>query len=735
MPDFKRTLITAALPSVNAPLHIGHLAGCYIPADLFARYKRLTGEDVLFICGSDEHGAAITISAEKEGVPPRVVVDRNHALAKSSFEKLGMSFDYYARTSSDVHRETAQAFFLDLYNGGFLVPHDAPQFYDEQAQMFLPDRYVTGTCPVCSNPDARGDQCENCGTYLNQTELINPRSSVTGSKPVVRATKHWYFALSRFQQQLETWIESHQSGWKDNVLQGARSWLKAGLHDRAITRDMTWGIPVPLEGAEGKVLYVWFDAPIGYISATKESLDPINNPGIRYAAEDTADWRTWWQDSETRWIAFLGKDNIVFHTIVFPAMLMAHNESTSVGRAPSPDAPRSGYILPENVPANEFMNLESQKLSKSRGWVIELHEILERYPSDVIRYALATMMPEQKDSDFQWKEFQARINNELADIFGNFANRVLTFASRNFENKIMGNRKELDDAGNALLAAFGVRANEIATLYERFRLREATSETMDLARMANKYFNDAEPWKLAKENKEEAAKVIRTCLEALRALAVYFAPITPTASASIMNTLGHGFTEETWANAHEPKLHGQTELGPIGILFSKIEDEMVESELVRLRTMAVEAAARSGAARGGAARGGAVAAPTAVAKASSDGKGNPAATGSELITIDDFKKIKLRTATVLEAERVPKSKKLIKLQISLGADEKRQIVAGIGEKYAPEDLVGKTIVVVANLQPAKLMGNESNGMLLAVNDAKGVVTIVSPEAEAGLEVR
>ena len=726
MPDFKRTLITAALPYVNAPLHIGGLAGCYIPADLYARFKRLNGEKVLFVCGSDEHGVAITISADKEGVPPKVLIDRNHTLNKKSFERLGISFDYYARTSSDVHRKTAQEFFLTLFNGGFLVPREEPQLYDEQAQMFLPDRYVKGTCPVCSNPNAGGDQCENCGTYLNQTELINPVSTVTGSKPVVRATTHWFFALSRFQKPLEEYLESHRREWKDNVLQGTRSWLKTGLHDRPITRDLPWGVPVPLEGAEGKVIYVWFDAPIGYISATKEALDPVVNPGIGYATGDEAEWQTWWQDASTRWVPFLGKDNIVFHTILFPAMLLAHNEAVTNSplSAGEGQGERQTYILPENVPANEFMNLESQKLSKSRGWVIEPHDILDRYPADVIRYALATMLPEQKDSDFQWKEFQARVNNELADIYGNFANRVLTFASRNFENKIMGNRKELDDAGNALLGAFGVRAKEIAALYERFRLREATSETMDLARMANKYFNDAEPWKLAKENKDAAAQVIRTCLEALRALAVYFAPITPTASASLMNTLGHSFVEETWENAHEPKLHGQTVLGPIEILFSKIEDEMVESELVRLRTMAAEAAARSGT----------VPAPTSMAKASSDGRGNPATTGSELITIDDFKKIKLRTATVLEAERVPKSKKLIKLQISLG-NEKRQIVAGIGEKYKPEELIGKTIVVVANLQPAKLMGNESNGMLLAVNDASGVVTIISPDAGEGLEVR
>ncbi len=712
MPNFKRTLITAALPYANGPLHIGHLAGCYLPADLYARYKRLAGEEVLFICGSDEHGVPITISADKEKVTPQDIVDRFHYLNKASFEKLGISFNYYARTTSPVHRETSQEFFLTLFNGGFLVPREEPQLYDEVAKMFLPDRYVEGTCPVCSNPSARGDQCENCGTYLNQTDLIDPRSKVSGSKPVVRPAKHWYFALSRFQKELERYIESHRDDWKENVLQAARSWLKSGLQDRPITRDLTWGVPVPLPDAEGKVLYVWFDAPIGYISATKEALNPLTQQGEGAGGEA---WRKWWQDDSTQWITFLGKDNIVFHTILFPAMLLAHNEATD--KLPLPlgeGGVRGHYILPENVPANEWMNLEGEKFSKSRGFTVELHEIAERYPADVIRYAFATMIPEQKDSDFQWKEFQARANNELADIFGNFANRVLTFASKHFENKVMGNRKELDAEGQALLDGFGARATEIADFYNRFRLRDATAATMDLARSANKYFNDAAPWKLIKEDRAHAAQVIRSCLEAVRALAVYFAPITPNASATLLKTLGVNASEENWSNAHEAKLHGQTELGPIEILFPKIEDETMTEEIKRLKTMAASIGS------------GAVPAPLK--------QENPAA--SNLIPIDDFKKIKLRTAKILEAERVPKSKKLIKLQIVLG-EEKRQIVAGIGEKFTPEELIGKTIVVVANLQPAKLMGQESNGMLLAVNDESGAVSLITSDREAasGLEVR
>ncbi len=692
MPEFQRTFVTAALPYANGPLHIGHLAGCYLPADLFARFKRLAGEKVLFICGSDEHGVPITISADKEKVSPQEIVDRFHSLNKSSFAKLGISFDYYARTTSPVHRQTSQEFFLTLYNGGFLVPREEPQLYDDEAKMFLPDRYVEGTCPVCSNPNARGDQCENCGTYLNQTELINPRSKVTGSVPVIRSTKHWYFALSRFQKHLEAYIELHRGDWKDNVLQAARSWLKTGLQDRPITRDLNWGVPVPLPDADGKVLYVWFDAPIGYISATKEAVSD-------------EEWRMWWQDAGTRWITFLGKDNIVFHTILFPAMLLAHNDADKA----------HSFILPDNVPANEWMNLEGQKLSKSRGWMVELHEIIERYPVDVIRYAFATMLPEQKDSDFVWKEFQARANNELADIFGNFANRVLTFAKRNFENKIMGNRKELDAEGQALLDSFGARANEIAGLYDRFRLREATAVTMDLARSANKYFNDAAPWQLIKKDKERAAQVIRSCLEALRALAVYFSPITPNASESLLNTLGVNSSEENWSNAHEPKLHGQTEIGPVEILFPKIENEAMAEEVKRLEAMAVSV-------------------NNAVNPLSASTGSHAAHSSDTNISIDDFRKIKLRTAKIMEAERIPKSKKLIKLQIEVGI-ERRQIVAGIGEKYSPEDLLGKTIIVVANLQPAKLMGNESNGMLLAVNDENGVVSLITNDAPSGLEVR
>ncbi len=674
----KRTLVTAALPYANGPIHIGHLAGVYVPADMYVRYKRLKGEEILFICGSDEHGVPITISADKEKVTPKAIVDRYHELNKKSFERLGISFDYYGRTSSEEHRKVSQEFFLHLLENGFIDTKEEPQLYDEEAKMFLPDRYVEGTCPVCSNPDARGDQCDNCGTYLNQTELINPRSKVSGSKPVVRPTKHWYFKLSAFQKDLENFIESYAGKWRDTVVQQARSWLKSGLQDRPITRDLDWGVPVPLEGAAGKVLYVWFDAPIGYVTATKEHL-PDN-------------WQYWWaEDKDLEWLCFLGKDNIVFHTIMFPAMQMGYNKDGSFT-----------YRLTTNVPANEFMNLEGRKLSKSRGWTIEPHEILDRYDADIIRYTIACNLPESKDSDFSWKDLQAHTNNELADILGNYANRTLTFVKNNFDGKV-------PDAASdeQYLNSIGEAAKEIGSLYEKCRLREATAATFDIIRSANKYFNDHEPWKLIKSNRDDAAKVLRTCLEVLRAVSTYIAPILPNTSDRINGMLSIPAGKITWDNAHLALLTGHAPLGEIKVLFPKLENEQIEAELTRMQEMATKAEQQTA----------------------------PVVSNAK-ITIDDFKKIKLKTAKVLEAEAVPKSKKLLKLQVAVG-DERRQIVAGIAEKYTPESIVGKTIVIVANLESAKLMGIESQGMLLAVNDDKGVVSLITSEKESsdGLEVR
>lgn len=678
----KRTLVTAALPYANGPIHIGHLAGVYVPSDMYVRYKRLRGEEVLFICGSDEHGVPITISADKEKVSPQVIVDRYHELNGATFKRLGIEFDYYGRTSSPEHRTTSQEFFTHLQENGYIEPKTEPQFYDEEAKMFLPDRYVEGTCPVCSNPDARGDQCDRCGTYLNQTELINPRSKVTGTTPVVRDTEHWYFQLSKFQSELEDYINDKAGKWRDAVVQQARSWLKGGLQDRPITRDLDWGVPVP--NAPGKVLYVWFDAPIGYVTATKEHLPN--------------DWKKWWaKDENLEWVCFLGKDNIVFHTIMFPAMELAYSKKGDFT-----------FQLPTQIPANEFMNLEGRKLSKSRGWTIEPHEILDRYDSDIIRYTIACNLPESKDSDFSWKDLQAHTNNELADILGNYANRVLTFVKNNFDGKVPN-----ADADTAFLAQYESHAKEVARLYEAVELREAVTMTMDFARQANKYFNDAAPWKVIKTDKDAAAKIMRTCLEALRALGIYFRPILPNASLKIENMLGTDTCGVDWNSAHKAALTPGNALGEIAILFTKLEDEQIEGELKRMEEMAAKAEV-----------------------AAADGlKVRPTAS-NEKITIDDFKKIKLKTAVVVEAEKVPKSKKLLKLQITVG-DEKRQIVAGIAEKYSPEELVGKTIVIVANLEPAKLMGIESQGMLLAVNDEKGVVTLVTPDSEAGsgLEVR
>ena len=701
MSNNKRTLVTAALPYANGPIHVGHLAGVYIPADMYVRYMRLRyGKDsVLFICGSDEHGVPITISAEKEGVSPKDIVDRYHELNKSTFDKLGIKFDHYGRTSSDEHRVMSQHFFTTLLEHGALDSKEEPQLYDEQAKMFLPDRYVEGTCPVCSNPEARGDQCDNCGTYLNQTELINPRSKITGNKPVVRATKHWFFRLSNYQKSLETWIETKAGRWREMVVQQTRSWLKAGLHDRPITRDLDWGVPVPLAGAEGKVLYVWFDAPIGYITATKEHLPN--------------DWQNWWkQDENLDWVCFLGKDNIVFHTIMFPAMLEAYNDA------------KTGftYKLPTNVPANEFMNLEGRKLSKSKGWTIEPHEILDRYDADLIRYAIACNLPESKDSDFSWKDFQAHINNELADILGNYANRVLTFVKNNFDGKIpVLDDPAIDDVFLPVVngkvfhispfAAEGLAAGAelVASRYEEFRLREAVKISIDIVRDFNEFFQHNEPWKTIKSHPGLAAYTIYQCLEGLRAIAYYISPILPNTAKKIESMLNYDSSNDSWENATKYKLIQGKEIGEIKILFTKLEDSQMEAELKSMQEMS----ARYDTAR------------------AAEPKKAP-----DLITIDDFKKIQLRTATVLEAERVPKSKKLLRLQIEVGT-ERRQIVAGIAEKYTPEELIGKTIVVVANLQPATLMGNESNGMLLAVNDEKGIVTLVGPNSEAasGLEVR
>jgi methionyl-tRNA synthetase len=715
----KRILITSALPYANGYIHLGHLAGAYLPADIFVRYLRLKGEEVLYICGSDEHGVAITIAADKEKVKPQDIIDKYHYANKEAFEKFGMTFDNYSRTSIAEHHETAKEFFKDFLEKDLLTEKEEEQFYDEKAKMFLPDRYVEGICPNCGSDKARGDQCDSCGAYYDQLKLKNPVSLVSGEKPIVRKTTHWYMRFDKLQEFLEEYIEGHSNDWKDNVLQQTRSWLKQGLNERAITRDLDWGVKIndisgiPKEKAEGKALYVWFEAVLGYISATKEYFK------LRKASVD--EWKKWWKDEGTRYIAFIGKDNIVFHTLIFPAMLHAKND---------------GYILPDNVPANEFLNLEGRKISKSRNWSIDLKDFLTDFPEenyvDTLRYTLAMNFPETKDADFTWKDFQARNNNELSAIYGNFVNRTLQFLQKNFDGKIpdlsekyidvknqwmkyvTGNKslevnEVLSENDKLILESLSNGIEKISHYYDIFRFRDALTETMNVARAANKYFNDEEPWKTLKSEPERCAKTLFVCCQLVRTLAVLFAPVTPYTSKKIYAMLGiNSGTGESneirnteFLNASFPELQSGQRFNTPEILFKRIEDEVVEKQIAKLGDMEEQKAEET-----------------------------------QLITIDDFAKIKLRTAKIIEAEKVKKSKKLIKLIVDLG-DEQRQILAGIAEYYEPEYLIGKTVVVVANLQPAKLMGLESHGMMLAASK-DGKLCFLTPEKDdvgVGAEVR
>lgn len=722
----KRTLITSALPYANGHIHLGHIAGAYLPADIFARYKRLKGDDVLYVCGSDEHGVAITISADKEKVKPQDIIDKYHYANKSAFEKFGMSFDIYSRTSKSHHHETAREFFADSLKKGYLIEKEEEQFYDEKAEMFLPDRYVEGICPNCGYEHARGDQCDKCGAYYNQTELKNPKSIITNNTPVLKKTTHWYFQFGKFQEFLENYIESNEHKWKDNVIQQSKSWLKLGLSERAITRDLKWGVDiqgidgVEDEKAEGKRLYVWFDAVLGYISITKEFFENQQKDN---------EWKNWWQNEKTDYYAFIGKDNIVFHTLIFPAMLNARKDENNK------------YILPENVPANEFLNLEGQKFSKSRNWSIDLGKFLEEHSGtnyiDVLRYALAANAPETKDADFTWKDYQARNNNELAAIFGNFINRTLQFLSKRFDSTI----PQLPEKYNELLNVWNLIANNtindigydldefdienndkellktifkelknIEVKYDKFKFREAINHTMNIARAANKYFNDEEPWKSIKSDYEKCTKTMFVCTQLVNTLSIIFAPITPFSSEKIMELISQEIAtgnpnennKDRWYDAFYPSLKSGIKIKKPSILFSQIDDEWVENEFNKL----------------------------------GDKKSVKNKPEMEEITIDDFAKVKLMTAKIIEAEKVKKSKKLIQLQVDLGF-EKRQILAGVAEHYKPEELMGKTIVVVANLKPAKLMGRESQGMMLAASTEDGKLCIITPEndIEPGSEVR
>lgn len=667
-----------------------------MPADIYARYLRMKGEEVIFICGSDEHGVPITITADKEGVSPQEIVNRYHAMNKESFERFGMSFDNYSRTSLPVHHQTGQEFFLEFYRQNLLIEKSEKQLYCERDRMFLADRYVEGTCPVCGNPEARGDQCEKCGTWLEQTQLINPKCKICNSTPIVRETKHWYFPLGRFQKWLEEYINSRK--WKENVRSYVDSWLKEGLEDRAVTRDLHWGIPVPLQGYENKVLYVWFEAVLGYISSLKELSQKRNEPNL---------WRKYWQDDGTKYIAFIGKDNIVFHTLIFPAMLKAWN-----------DGGKSRYIYPYAVPANEFLNFEGKKFSKSRGWGIDLKDFLEIFPPDTLRYALALNLPESRDSDFYWKDFQARVNGELADSLGNFVNRTLQFVQRYYGGKVPPVGK-LNDLDRWVVEQVTGAPKKIGDLYEDFRFREGVVEAMSVARHANKYFNDSEPWRTRGQNPEQCATTLNICVQLTRSLAILLSPVIPFSSEAIWKMLNLGGTAQTakWDSAAQMEIKEGHEIGKLSILFSKIEDSLIEQEIQKTTSEEVKSEKRE-------------------AQDSSPAEKARIAPIKPQISIDDFRKVDLRVGKVLICEKVPKSEKLLRLEVQLG-EEKRQIVAGISKHYNPEDLVGKNIIVVANLAPTKLMGLESNGMLLAASSEDGALSILTlmSDIESGNFVR
>jgi len=664
----ERVLVTSALPYANGKIHLGHLSGAYLPADIYVRYKRLKGDDIIYICGSDEHGVPITITADNEKVSPQVIIDRFHELNKQAFEKFGMSFDIYSRTSLPVHHETAKQFFSVYYNQGLLIEKKSMQFYDEKVKMFLPDRYVEGTCPKCGYEEARSDECEKCGSLYEPSELKNPKSKISGETPVLKETSHWYFPLGRFQERLQKYIDemNERYGWKENVLQYCKGWFKDGLKDRAYTRDLDWGVKVPLNGAEGKVLYVWFEAVLGYISATKELSEKRNDPDL---------WKRYWQDTNTKYVAFIGKDNIVFHTIIFPAMLMAWN-----------DVQNDKYVLPQNVPANEFLNFEGKKFSKSRGWGVDVLEFLELFPADPLRYTLAANLPENKDTDFYWKEFQARNNGELADILGNFINRTFTFAFKHFEG-IVPKKGKLDKIDDEMISLLKEYPNKIGSLIERYKIKDAVFEMMNLARTGNKYFNDSEPWITVKNNKEKCATTINICLNIIYTLAEVFEPVIPFASIKIFSMLNTNKCE--WEKSGELNLVDGHKLNEPQILFFKIDDNIIDDQINKLGL--------------------------------SDNKINEQ---EELINIEEFKRIKIKVAQIIDAEKVKKSEKLLKIQLEIG-NEKRQVIAGIAKSYNPEDLIGKKVLVVANLKPAKLFGLDSQGMVLALDtDKDGIVKLI-----------
>ncbi len=736
--EYKRDLVTCALPYANGPVHIGHLAGVYVPADIYVRYLRMRGKDVLFICGSDEHGVPITIKAKKEGVTPQDIVDRYHSIIKKSFAGLGINFDIYSRTSSSVHEKMASGFFRKLYDEGKFIVKESEQYYDEQAHTFLADRYITGTCPRCGSEGAYGDQCEKCGATLSPDELINPKSSLSGSPLVKKMTKHWYLPLDQYEKWLSEWILDGHKEWKTNVYGQCKSWIDGGLQPRAVSRDLEWGVPVPVEGAEGKVLYVWFDAPIGYISNTRELLPQS--------------WEKWWKSPDTKLVHFIGKDNIVFHCIVFPSMLKAHGD----------------FILPDNVPANEFLNLEGDKISTSRGWAVWLNDYLEQFPGkqDVLRYVLCANAPETKDNDFSWKDFQARNNSELVAIFGNFVNRAVVLTHKYFGGKVPADLKpEAIDAET--LSQIPQIAAEIEANIEAYRFREALKAAMNLARLGNKYLTDTEPWKVAKTDMDRTASILNVSLQICAALAIAFEPFLPFSAGKLRKILRTGvlagcdhrageegttgvniFREGEAAALHTMGGNGKCDcnaygeygssatssedttaydvtlswsdlttsgrilpeghvLGEAELLFAKIEDEVVDAQIARLNAIRAEREA-------------------AAAKAAAEEAAAKIDPQKAECSFEDFEKMDIRTATVLEAERVPKTDKLLKLTIDTGID-KRTIVSGIAEYYTPEEMVGKQICILANLAPRKIRGIESKGMILMARQGDGKMRFITPQ--------
>ena len=667
--NFKRTLITAALPYANGPVHIGHLAGVYIPSDIYARYLRLRGEEVLFVCGSDEHGVPIAIKAKKEGVTPQDIVDRYDGIIRKSFADFGITFDTYGRTTSTTHRELASSIFRTIYDKGGFIEEESEQYYDPEAKQFLADRYITGTCPRCQNERAYGDQCESCGSTLNPTDLIHPKSAISGATPELRKTKHWYLPLDKHEPFLKQWILEDHKEWKSNVYGQCKSWLDGGLQPRAVSRDLDWGIPVPVEGAEGKVLYVWFDAPIGYISNTKELLPDS--------------WEKWWKSEDTRLLHFIGKDNIVFHCIVFPAMLRAEGS----------------YILPENVPANEFLNLEGDKISTSRNWAVWLNEYLEDLPGkqDVLRYVLTANAPETKDNDFTWRDFQARNNNELVAVFGNFVNRALVLTSKYFDGKVPA-LGALTDFDRETLAELSTVRAAIERELDNFHFREALKEAMNLARLGNKYLADTEPWKLAKTDMERVATILNISLQITANLAIAFAPFLPMSSEKLCKMLAIDLPAWTDLGRSDLIKAGHT-LGEASLLFEKIEDDVIEAQIQKLQAT----------------------------KEANEAAEDHAAPIAENIDFEDFLKLDIRVGTVTECTKVPKADKLLQFRIDDGLGG-RTIVSGIAEHYAPEELVGKQVCFIANLPPRKLRGIESQGMILSAADrTTGQLRVITPQ--------